>query len=144
MSRTVALVAVVLLLLGCRISPGVSSADAPTSAVPFSWSLNDSPHPDGHRLRFYGGTLHSIPSQVRLVGPSGQVITTAAAIFSPSSGALCGVSQAVGTASVELPLPAAEVANFRRGWPAGYRVESEVGGVWQSTTLTHAGCTTTE
>jgi hypothetical protein len=144
MRMTIALVITAALLAGCRIYPSVTSGDDPTTAVQLTWSLNESPRPDGHRLRLYGGTLHSIPSSLRLVSSSGQVISSAAAIFTPSGGELCGNTQAVGTASAELPLPAAEVPNFRSTWPAGYRVEAEVGGAWKSTTLTYAGCNTAE
>jgi hypothetical protein len=145
MRRCIALaVATVVLLAGCRIYPSVTSGDDPATAVPLSWSLNESPRPDGHRLRFYGGTMHSIPGSLRVVTPSGQVVASGTATFSASGGGLCGDTQAVGTARAELPLPAAEVAAFRSGWPAGYRVEAEVGGTWRPAALTHAGCTTAE
>jgi hypothetical protein len=144
MRTTLALTAAVLVLVGCSINPGVNSGDDRSALVPVYWSLNDSPRSDGHRLRLHGGTLHSIPSTFRLLSPSGQILASATATFSPSGGGLCGNTQAVGTATAELPLPATEVAAFRAGWPSGYRVEAEVGGAWRPTMLTHAGCTTAD
>jgi hypothetical protein len=106
-------------------------------------SLNESPRLDGHRIRVHGGTMHSIPSAVRLIGPSGQVVGSAAAAFSPGAG-LCGDTQGAGVAGADVPLPAANVADFRAGWPSGYKLEVEVGGMWRSAVLTHAGCTTSD
>jgi hypothetical protein len=144
MTKLIALGVFAILVAGCRISPAVTSGDEATAAVPVTWSLHESTRPDGNQLRLYGGTLHSIPSSLRLVSPSGHVLSSAVATFSPSGGAPCGDTQAVGAASAELALPGAEVANFRAGWPAGYRVEAEVAGVWKSTALTYAGCNTSD
>jgi hypothetical protein len=134
---------VVVLLLGRRLPAAVTSGDDPSAPVPFRWSLNESPRPDGHRLRLFGGTMHSIPSSVRLVSPGGQVVASALATFS-TNGGLCGDTQSVGTASAELPLAPAEAPAFRGSWPAGYRIEAEVGGAWRPVTLTYAGCKTAD
>jgi hypothetical protein len=132
-----------VILSGCRVPVSVSSGDDPAAGVPLRWSLNESPRPDGHRIRVYGGTMHSIPSSVRLLGPTGQVVGSASATFSPGAG-LCGDTQGAGVAGADVPLPAANVADFRSGWPSGYRIEAEVGGTWLPTVLTHAGCNSTD
>jgi hypothetical protein len=130
-----------LVTSACRLPVAVSSGDDPNAGVPLRWSLNDSPRPDGHLLRVYGGTMHSIPAAVRLLGPGGQLVSSAPATFAPGAG-LCGDTSGAGVAGADLPLPAANVADFRGGWPAGYRLEAEVGGTWLPVAQTHAGCTT--
>ena len=148
--RPLLLVFLTLAALACRplgaapaASTPVTSAGDPTAPVPFEWSTHTSHRPDGHRLHLQGGTLHAIPSEVRLVSPTGQTIASAPAVqLTDSDDGLCGERR--GVARADLPLPAADIAKFRDGWPAGYRVEVLVGGVWRPAQLTFAGCVSIE
>ena len=142
-ARVVVLWLIAVLLLGCRVTGPVTLVDDPAAGVPLRWSLNESPRPDGHRLRVYGGTMHSVPSSVRLIDASGQVIASVPATFG-TGGGLCGDTDGPGVAGAELPLAATNVADFRSGWPANYRVEAEVGGAWLPAALTYAGCNTAD
>ena len=62
----------------------ITSADPPGSPVPFRWSLSRGSAPGGHRLLLRGGTLHSIPAEVRLLDAAGRVVATSPAI--PATG----------------------------------------------------------
>src|SRR5262245_1789116 len=137
-----------LTLAACRgpaVSPQapITSAGDPAAPVPFRWSVHESHRADGHRLLLQGGTLHAIPSEVRLLDPSGRVVSGGPAEPLGESGTgLCG--DRAGVVSAALPLPASELASFRSDWPKAYRVEVRVGGTWRAADLSFAGCRSIE
>lgn len=105
----------------------ITSAGDPSAPVPFRWSTHTSHRPDGHRLRLQGGTLHAIPSELRLVDASERIVASAAAVpTSDPQDALCG--RGAGLVRAELPLSAPELGAFRAAWPAGYRPEARIAG----------------
>lgn len=124
-----------------RLTPSgpVTSAGDPAEPVPFEWSVHTSQQPDGHVLQLRGGTLHAVPSELRLLDRTGRVVSGGPAAWVADGGPpLCDRRE--GVTRADLPLPAAEVANFRADWPAGYRLEARVGGGWRVAQLTFAGC----
>lgn len=110
----------------------ITSAPDPADPVPFRWTLQDG------ALLLQGGTLHTIPSEVRLLGPSGQVVGRASATPVQGSG---DCPEGAGVARAEVALPGAVQAAFQSDqWPDTYALEVLVGGTWRPTTLTAASC----
>jgi hypothetical protein len=144
MSLLLPLVSALVLLLpnGDQVVGPITSAPDPSEPVPFLWALHRSHSAAGHRLLLSGGTIHAVPSDVRLVDSTGQVVATAAT--SPAAdGNSCPGSR--GIARAELPLRTELLAAFAGGEaPADYQIEARVGGTWRSTVLTFAGCESTE
>ncbi|MBI4496830.1 MAG: hypothetical protein HY689_02885 [Chloroflexi bacterium] len=153
MFRFIAIVLASLALLACNAASAapsgasptpITSAGDPTAPVPFQWTVHESHRPDGHRLRLQGGTLHAIPSEVRLRNSGGQTSASAPAkLLTQADTGLCR-GQPQGMVGADLPLPPADLAAFRSDWPSGYQVEVQVGGVWRPAQLTFAGCRSIE
>ena len=110
--------------------------------MPFVWATYRGHAPDRALLLLQGGTLHSIPDRVRLLDPTGQLLGTAQAGSSkPDESCLEGP----GPVHAILPLPGATLQLFQGGaWPAGYRLEAEVAGVWRPVLASFGGCAVTE
>lgn len=116
----------------------ITSAD-PTAPVPFRWTTVET-HTSGSFLHVQGGTLHAIPSAVRLLGPSGAVVAEGEARpVAAGEPGLCGEEYA-GMVAAELSVPSAVVDALGTEWDAAYRLEAQVGGEWRATALTFAGC----
>lgn len=122
-------------------SPGqqvTTSGDDPSTPVPFQWTLADAGARGAPVLALSGGTLHSIPSQVRLLGPAGQVVASAPASGTSPAGAC---PEAPGLAHALLPLPAAARPSFESGaWPAGFRLEAQVAAAWRPAAVAATRC----
>jgi hypothetical protein len=120
----------------------VTSAGNPSDPVPFRWVLASDAATATTTLRLQRGTLHAIPSAVRLVDASDQVIALAATIFAPGGRPdLCGGSNFAGMTEADLPLsPSTATAFAEDAWPTGYRLEAEVGGMWRPVEVEEVVC----
>ncbi len=152
MERRGVLMAALLLLSGAACGPAgaasqdqvtVTSGGSPSDPVPVEWSIHTSHRPDGHRLLLQGGTIHAIPSDARLLGPDGRVITAGPARpLGETDDRLCDSRR--GLVRADLRLPAAELPRFAGDWPTGYRIEVRVSGRWRPAQLSFAGCRSIE
>lgn len=130
-------------ILFSACAPATTSADPPGAPIPAQWTTHTSHSPDGSRLLVHAGTLHSIPSRLRLLDGGGATVSVAAtrSVDDLSSSCIDG-PEPVGA---ELPLPATALARFAgASWPAGYRLEAELGGTWRPVSPTFANCVVME
>ena len=119
----------------------ITSAGDPGAPVAVVWSTHAGRTASDHRLLVEGGTLHAIPSEMRLLDATGTVVASAPALpTSDGSPGLCGAAPG-GLARAALPISAADLQRLRAGtWPPALRLELRVGGRWQPAAPTYAGC----
>lgn len=130
------------ILLGA-CAPSASSADPPGAPLPARWATLTTHRPDGSRLLVHAGTLHSIPSRIRLIDASGATVAMVATRSVDDLDSSC--IEGLEPVGAELPVPRTTLALFAGGsWPTGYRLEGEVGGTWRATSPIFANCVVME
>lgn len=127
-----------------RVNPEapLTSAGDRSQPVPFVWTTHQSHRATGNRLIFQGGTIHALPERVRLLDPAGKVVATADTRPPRTPADPCPGS--AGIVRAELPMAEEMLTPFLGEWPAGYRVEAQVGGTWLATETRFAGCRSIE
>jgi hypothetical protein len=128
--------------------PGDAVALAPTlpaprllPKVPFRFCIHDDG--DRHWMQLEGGTVELVPSAVRVLDRSDEVVETRK--FIPIAPGQKGHAKIIegepnGVAWVVLGITDEVVAALDAGKPSPYRVEAKVGEEWISTVLVDTGC----
>jgi hypothetical protein len=119
----------------------ITSAD-PTLPVPFVWSTTQT-HSAGSYLNLQGGTLHAIPSAVRLIGPGGVVAESDTKPVVAGEPGLCGEENG-GLVTATLAVTRQMAETLGAEWADGYRLEALVGSEWRETAPIFAGCVAME
>jgi hypothetical protein len=128
--------------------PGDLALAAPTlpmprllPKVPFRFCIHDDG--DRHWMQLEGGTSDLVPTSVRVLDQSDEVVETRK--FIPLAAGQKGHARIIegeptGVAWVVLGVSDEVVAAFDAGKPSSYRVEVKVGDEWVSTVLVDTGC----
>jgi hypothetical protein len=128
--------------------PGEAQVSAPilpmprlVPKVPFRFCIHDDG--DRHWMQLEGGTTDLVPTYVRVLDRSDEVVETRK--FIPIAAGQKGHAKIIegepsGVAWVVLGVSDDVVAAFDAGKPSAYRVEVKVGDEWVSTVLVDTGC----